>query len=644
MNITSTFIKGPGLKFVHINCRSIYRKIDQINQLYRDCDVICCTETWLSPLLPDQLVYLDSKKVYRQDRIGKNVKNRGGGVCIYLSDKLSAFCTVNVLSKCTRDYEILCLDIMKPGLKHMSILCLYRPPNGKIKSCIDYLKNVFANCKSEIWLFGDLNVDFLDRAGLQRTAFQTLFNTYGLKQLIQDITRPSKKSGSCIDWIVTNSLYIKSCGVTNDFISDHFTVYCIRKKTREVHTYVYRTVRDMSKFDKKVFSDTLKNSNWDFVQESDDMEYIWETLYMRIYNILTVMCPYRKYKQREYVTPWITPEIYKAMRERDNLIQMFKRTGHEDYLKFARRSRNHVNGLIRKAKSEYIQRQLIVNERNPKKFWRIIKGLLNGNKDCTANARFIDQISKIPVLKGQEAVFLNDYFIDIVKNLDIPDNNVDMGRVYNIPGNFTFDDDMPTTREVLGLIREIDINKSSCVDKLNSNFCKEAMLNIPSVICDIMCKSLRTGKIPSSWTRGTINVIPKDGDLTDPGNWRPITQTSIFAKILEKLVHKRLLKYFMDNNVISDYQFGFLPGRSTQLAIFELLKQIYSAFNNRKIFGSICLDVSKAFDCINHVKLMGKLKSCGVSENVLLWFRSYFSRTQVVRFNDIVSNSRMVGS
>ena len=71
---------------------------------------------------------------------------------------------------------------------------------------------------------------------------------------------------------------------------------------------------------------------------------------------------------------------------------------------------------------------------------------------------------------------------------------------------------------------------------------------------------------------------------------------SIFAKLLEELVHVRLFKYFMNNNIISDFQLVFLPGRSTQLAVFELTKQMYSALNNKNLFGSICLDISKAFD------------------------------------------------
>ena len=139
-------------------------------------------------------------------------------------------------------------------------------------------------------------------------------------------------------------------------------------------------------------------------------------------------------------------------------------------------------------------------------------------------------------------------------------------------------------------------------------------------MCRLLCTSLETGIVLKSWTKGTITVIPKDGDLTDPGNWTPITQTSIFAKLLEKLVHARLLKYLMTKSIISEYQFGFLPGQSTQLAVFELLKQIFSGMNNKKVFGSICLDVSKAFDRIDHVRLYNKLISCGVSNLVLRWF------------------------
>ena len=461
-----------------------------------------------------------------------------------------------------------------------------------------------------------------------------MFTSHGLKQLIQPVTRPNKKGGTCIDWIVTNSLYVKKHGVTDDYVSDHLTIFCVRKKAREKYNYVYRIVRDLSNFDLQVYRNLLSQTDWTLLLSSDDVEYMWSELYKRMYDVLSIMCPYRRYKQREVVTPWLDATIYKAMRERDAFMSLFRRTGYSLYLEIAHQCRNRVNGLIYKAKSEYIKVQLNQNSRNPKKFWRVIKGLINKTTDSLLNARFVDPNTGVEIDRGMEANFLNGYFVNIVRNLNIPVNNASMLNVYNVDSTYDFDDNLPDLDEIVKLIREIDINKSSCVDKISSKFCKECMISVPHIIWHMMCKSLTTGIIPTDWTTGSINVIPKGGDLSDPGNWRPITQTSIFAKILEKIVHRRLLKYFLECNIISDYQFGFLPGRSTQLAIFELLKQIYSSFNNKKIFGSICLDVSKAFDCINHIKLFEKMISCGLSDKVLKWFKSYFTRRQLVKFND----------
>ena len=239
---------------------------------------------------------------------------------------------------------------------------------------------------------------------------------------------------------------------------------------------------------------------------------------------------------------------------------------------------------------------------------------------------------------------MNNYFINIVQNLNIPINPAPTLNGRAVDTSFCFLNNLPTVIEIIKIIKDVDVNKSSCVDKISAKFCKESMLAVPDKICHMITKSLVTGKVPVDWTKGIINVLPKDGDLANPGNWRPITQTSLFAKLLEKIVHTRLIKYLLDNNIISDYQFGFLPGRSTQLAIFELVKQIYSSLNNKNLFGSICLDISKAFDCIDHDILFEKMISHGLSSIVVYWFKNYFACTQCVKFNNIVSDTLAVTS
>ena len=642
---TNSFVTSPGLKLLHLNCRSIYRKLDQIILLYKECDIICFSETWLTTSLGDQLLHFPGKLLYRQDRRYATVDVKGGGLCIYADIKYGPYCAINAdISTCTPDFELLCLDVKKPGNRHMSVICMYRPPKGKHIVFQDYLENILKNLKTEIWILGDINVDFLNRDDENRAKYLRIFKKYGLRQYIEEITRPNTHGGTCIDWIVSNSDFVRSAGVASDFISDHFTTFIIRKKDRENNKFVYRTLRDLSNFDADIFKNLLRNENWEHFDNSDNVQELWTIYYKKVYDILAIMCPLKRYKQREIVTPWLTPEIYRAMRERDKFINLFKISRLPEHLVKARQHRNRVNSLVCKAKGNYIKTQLNQNSKNPKKFWRIIKDLTKPKFDMAATARFIDPTTNIHVDIGSEANFLNNYYIDIVRNLNIPVSNASMLNVYNLDTTFCFLDNLPTEHEIVKIIKEIDVNKSSCVENINSKFCKESMLSVPDKVCYMITKSLTTGEIPSDWTAGIINVIPKDGDLLFPSNWRPITQTSMFAKILEKIVHIRLLKYFLDNDIISNHQFGFLPGRSTQLAVFELVKQIYSTLNNKKLFGSICLDISKAFDCIDHTKLFEKMISCGFSEVVMKWFRSYFSRTQCVRFNYIVSDILPVAS
>ena len=123
-----------------------------------------------------------------------------------------------------------------------------------------------------------------------------------------------------------------------------------------------------------------------------------------------------------------------------------------------------VNSLICKAKGNYIKLQLNQNNRNPITFWRIIKNMLAPRENTTASTRFRDSLTDDFVDIGSEADFLNNYFINIVRNLDIMPNDVDILDVYNVDTRFCFLQDLPTVNEIVKIIKCIDVNKSGCVD------------------------------------------------------------------------------------------------------------------------------------------------------------------------------------
>ena len=120
----------------------------------------------------------------------------------------------------------------------MIISVIYKPPKGKIENCITFLKDIFLrveNRSKEIWILGDLNIDYLKRDCPKTVLINNFLKTFGLKQLLNEITRPNSTGGTCIDYIITNSSFVEISGVTNDLLSDHYTIYCVRKKKREFH-------------------------------------------------------------------------------------------------------------------------------------------------------------------------------------------------------------------------------------------------------------------------------------------------------------------------------------------------------------------------------------------------------------------------
>ena len=386
----------------------------------------------------------------------------------------------------------------------------------------------------------------------------------------------------------------------------------------------------------------LENSSFDI---EIDPNVKWKLLYSAVYHIMTVMCPYKKYRQRETVTPWITADIYCNIRYRDSLVNLYMITKNDLYLTLMRQQRNIVNSMIESAKKVYISQLLDNNARNPKRFWKHINQFLKGDYSSYHVPNFKDPNDGSTVPSGQEPAFLDEFFCNISTrlgfgrndNIDFTDNNY-MDTYDRIDDMFDLYADPPTIGEVLLYSGDIEITKSSCVDGLTASVCKDLLILRPMYFVSIFQASFDTTIFPTARSKGMVTVIPKSGDLSDPSNWRPITQTPIFAKIMEKLVYVRVNNYFTENNILSPYQYGFRQGRSTQHAVFDLSKYIYSNLNHKKIVSTICLDVAKAFDSINHNILLYKMSRVGFSARSVDWFRSYLTRTQVVKFdNNILS-------
>ena len=323
-----------GIKFVHINVRSLFRKVKQLELLYYDMDFLYCSETWLDNRYNDNMVKITDMKMFRCDRQNNinsySIKNIGGGVCIYVGKKFKDFaCAWKLGTEVTQDYEISTVLISKPKFRNLALVCVYKPPKGKISKLVEFLKTIMSHPdlkKREIWILGDFNVDWLKRDAHDTIALKALCKNYGLTQYMDRITRPNKKGGSCIDLVMTNSNFVKEYGILDDVISDHYTVFCIRKKAREMKEMVSRVVRNYKNYNENVFIQLVRNLDWTEFDNCLDPNKQWLFIREKLTGILSVMCPYKHVNSRKYKPLWITPDIYRSIRERKRMFKLYRQT------------------------------------------------------------------------------------------------------------------------------------------------------------------------------------------------------------------------------------------------------------------------------------------------------------------------------
>ena len=204
-------------------------------------------------------------------------------------------------------------------------------------------------------VLGDFNLDFKNKRVISSSKLNTFLNKFSLKQLINDNTRVTNSSASCIDLLFTDTDNITEAGVINYNISDHLPIYMIKKKSRNKIRKTSRTGRSYLHYREEVFNRLLSQADWGSFAVNEDPEELWSIFVNSIIKVLDQICPIRELTVVDNEPDWLTNELLMQMRQRDKAFRKARNTkSHVDW-EIARQLRNRVKMDIRTSKANVLE-------------------------------------------------------------------------------------------------------------------------------------------------------------------------------------------------------------------------------------------------------------------------------------------------
>jgi hypothetical protein len=235
---------------------------------------------------------------------------------------------------------------------------------------------------------------------------------------------------------------------------------------------------------------------------------------------------------------------------------------------------------------------------------------------------------------------VNDYFANVWKNLV---NNIPKNDTCPLPINKMSPKNSMVLlhvmdEEIEGIIKNLRDDCAVGWDGVSAKVLKMSCATITPILTYIFNLAISSGTFPDALKKAVVHPIFKSGDRRSVDNYRPISVLSTLSKILERIMNRSLVSFLESNKTISENQFGFRKGRSTEDAISSLVEHVVKSMDAKQKCLAIFLDLSRAFDTVPIPLLLCKLEAVGVRGNVLSLFKSYLTdRKQCTKIDSQIS-------
>lgn len=580
-----------------------------------------------------------------------NESYSAGGVAVYVRNGYMCNCSCDNLSSA----DVLKLSIVFENVVY-TMLCVYRLHAFAKSIFICELDSILSACSDKnLIVIGDMNIDILNVIDKDSENFLLTMASHGLQSLINEPTRLTDSSKTCIDHIFIrchkNNKNVFIGEVYDLKLSDHCTI-TLNYFSNKCFNNISASDKNKYCIDYTLLKQSLISECWNQVYSENNPSIAFD-LFLKIFktHINSSTSVKKQSSKKKHLKPWMTNYLLTKIRKKHKMsLKCKKHKSNKKLKKYYETLSKNLNKEIDETRNNYYTERFSRAEGNVREEWKVVDSILGiDRKSVKIDSIDINGVQESESLKVSN--HFNEYFTEVSSKLVPsiePCTNCDCSVLSDMilmdnmqPNSFVFETFSPG--EVFKVIMSLK-NKRSCTsDGVSTDMLKKVAWFVTDVLTHVFNKSVVNGTFPDHLKCAEVLPLFKKGDRKSISNYRPISILSTFSKIFERLLKVRIVSFLNKFDFFYVNQFGFRAGLSTEDAILRVCSQLYGSLNSNKQTVGLFIDMTKAFDLVNHDILLTKLYNAGFRGSFFNMLSSYLkNRMQKVNINGVYSEPRML--
>lgn len=636
--ISIAFNNSPPLEAMLLNARSLCsnEKSGKKQLLIHDyiidlqLDFLAITETWIKPNTPGSALASVTPAGYTLEHVPRPSGRNGGGVGLIYRDTFQA---KRITTPMFSSFEHM-VTSLKYRSKTFIIIVVYRPPTYKnagvsfttfLTEFPQLLEDVLLS-SDHLIITGDFNVHMDNHDVANTKHFNSLIDGLGLVQSVNDTTH---RHGHTLDLILTRPDQTPSSVMVSDVDSDMFDHYSVRfaiptmKPPLPKRAFQYRSIKTI---DLDAFASDIETSRL-FGLETDDVNVLANTYNCVLRELLDKHAPLKdKTITVHPVAPWYTDEVKKAKSEKRKAERKWRKTGLEIHRQIYQASRDEHSAIIAKSKVEYFKERIDSSSNSQSALFSCVKELLNENKpsklpSCDSTQELANRIAsffseKITKIRAYLEEIQHKFGVKLAPEESLVSEELQLKSLD------------PVTEDEIQKLIMTSATKSCILDPIPTFLLKKCLNVLLPIITKLINLSFKSSKVPDCFKIAAIIPLLKKVFL-DPeifNNLRPVSTLPFISKTLEKAAGNRFGFHRVQNHLKEKNQSAYSKGHSTETALIRIQNDLLVSLDSKKCVYLVLLDMSAAFDTVDHAVLLTRLSDrYGIKDGALRWVESYLT-------------------